>query len=256
MTLDEFDSLIETEGSDAVYNLTRLQELRPNQPQRISLICIMRTFESTERLDDSAKSTLQHNVISLGRYGKEQLVDILAERVTLAFENTAVPDDVVDFAANLAQNEKGNARFGIELLWRAGKYADAEDLEVVTPECVRRAISSIIPIMQRSQLEELGLNEKLFLLGAAEVFLETEEAYVTLSEIEKTYAVACEEYGTKPVSHTQLWKYLQVLSLMGFLKTEVSGEGSRGRSSLVYLPSVSADELAKALRSVLEQGER
>jgi archaeal cell division control protein 6 len=254
LALDEFDSLIEAEGSDAVYNLTRLQEMRQNKPQRISLVCIMRDLEATKRLDDSARSTLQRSIIRLERYGKTQLADILGERVALAFESSAVPEDVVSLAADLAQDESGNARFAIELLWRAGKYADAEDLDEVTPECVRKAVSSIIPTLQKSELDSLGLHETLFLLGAAEVFLQSTEAYSTLSEVEKAYAVACEEYDQKPVSHTQLWKYLQTFSALGILKTEVSGEGTRGRSTIVYLPAVSADELAKDLRMVLEKG--
>ena len=256
LALDEFDSLIEAEGSDAVYNLTRLQEMRQNMSQRISLIGIMRDLESTKRLDDSAKSTLQRNVVRLERYGKAELTDILAGRVALAFEPSVVPEDVVSLAADLAYSETGNARFAIELLWRAGKYADAEELDTVVPECVRKAVSSIVPTIQKSDLESLSLHEKLFLLGAAQVFLEGDEAYVTLSEIEKAYAVACEEFEEEPVSHTQLWKYLQELSTLGILKTEVSGAGARGRQSFVCLPTVSAEELAKALRLSLEQRRR
>ena len=256
LALDEFDSLIEAEGSDAVYNLTRLQEMRQNMSQRISLIGIMRDLESIKRLDDSAKSTLQRNVVRLERYGKAELTDILAGRVALAFEPSVVPEDVVSLAADLAYSETGNARFAIELLWRAGKYADAEELDTVVPECVRKAVSSIVPTIQKSDLESLSLHEKLFLLGAAQVFLEGDEAYVTLSEIEKAYAVACEEFEEEPVSHTQLWKYLQELSTLGILKTEVSGAGARGRQSFVCLPTVSAEELAKALRVALEQRRR
>ena len=251
LALDEFDSLIEAEGSDAVYNLTRLQELRQNMPQRISLICIMRDLESTKRLDDSAKSTLQRSIIRLEKYGKEQLIDILNDRVALAFELAAVPEDVVSLAADLAREEKGNARFAIELLWRAGKYADAEDSDVVAPEFVRLAVSSIIPTLARSELEGLGLHEKLFLLGAAEVFKETGEAYVALTEIEKAYGVACEEFNVEPVSHATLWSYLKTMSALGILKTEVSGEGSRGRQTRVYMPAVSAGELTKELRAAL-----
>ena len=256
LALDEFDSLIEAEGSDAVYNLTRLQEMRQNMSQRISLIGIMRDLESIKRLDDSAKSTLQRNVVRLERYGKAELTDILAGRVALAFEPSVVPEDVVSLAADLAYSETGNARFAIELLWRAGKYADAEELDTVVPECVRKAVSSIVPTIQKSDLESLSLHEKLFLLGAAQVFLEGDEAYVTLSEIEKAYTIACEEFEEEPVSHTQLWKYLQELSTLGILKTEVSGAGARGRQSFVCLPTVSAEELAKALRVALEQRRR
>lgn len=256
LALDEFDSLIETEGSEAVYSLTRLQEMRPNMPQRISLVCIMRDLKLTERLDASAKSTLQRNIIRLEKYSKEQLLDILNDRVALAFEPSTVPEDVESLTADLAQGESGNARFAIELLWRAGKYADAEDLSAVTPECVRKAVSSIIPTLQRSELASLGLHERLFLLAAAEVFRNSEKAYATLTEIEKAYAVACEEFEEQPVSHTMLWKYLQLLSALGILKTEVASADTRGRSTQVSLPAVSAEELEKALRVSLEKGGR
>jgi archaeal cell division control protein 6 len=252
LALDEFDSLIETEGSDAVYNLTRLQEMRSGKPQRISLICIMRDLESAKKLDDSARSTLQRNIVRLQRYGKAELTDILSERAVMSFEASAVPSDVVSLTADLAQSENGNARFGIELLWRAGKYADAEEFEVVTPECVRKAISNIIPTLSRNEVENLGLHEQLFLLAAAQIFKEDCEAYASLTEIEKEYSVACEEYGEQPVSHTMLWKYVQTLSALGILKTEVISSGIKGRQTLISLPSVSAEELVKVLRSAIE----
>ena len=253
LALDEFDSLIEQEGSEAVYKLTRLQEMRPGKPQRVSLISIIRDLKSTEKLDASAKSTLQRNVIRLDRYGASQLTDILNDRVALAFEPSTVPEDVVDLVAELAVSESGNARFAIELLWRAGKYADAENLGLVAAECVRQAISSIIPTIQRSELSSLGLHEKLFLLGAARVFKDSEKTYATLSEIEEGYAVVCEEYGEQPKSHTQLWKYVQLFSALGILKSEVTAAETRGRSTRVSLPSVPASELEKELSADLEK---
>jgi len=253
LALDEFDSLIEQEGSEAVYKLTRLQEMRPSKPQRISLITIIRDLKSTEKLDASARSTLQRNVICLDRYGANQLTDILNDRVALAFEPSTVPEEVVDLVAELAVSESGNARFAIELLWRAGKYADAEDLGVVAAECVRRAVSSIIPTIQRSELSSLGLHEKLFLLGATRVFKDSEKTYASLSEIEEAYAVVCEEYREQPNSHTQLWKYVQLFSALGILDAEVDATGSRGRSTRVSLPSVPAYELEKELSAALEK---
>ena len=126
LTLDEFDSVIENEGSDAVYKLTRLQEMRQGKPQRLSFIFIMRDLKAVEKLDASSKSTLQRSIISLERYGKQQLIDILSDRVSMAFELGTVEEDVVGLIAELAFKETGNARFGIELLWRAGKYADSK----------------------------------------------------------------------------------------------------------------------------------
>jgi len=140
-------------------------------------------------------------------------------------------------------------------LWRAGKYADADDAGEVLPECVRMAVSSIIPMVQRSELSSLGRHEKLFLLGVARVFKQSEKAYASLVEVEKAYAVACEEYDEEPNSHTQVWKYAQFLSSLGVLKTEVATVG-RGRSTCVSLPSVPARELEKELIAALEKEKR
>jgi cell division control protein 6 len=253
LALDEFESLVEREGSEAVYKLTRMQEIRQNKPQRLSLVCILRSLKVIEQLDASTRSTLQSNIISLENYSKQQLVDILHDRVSLAFKPLTVPEETIELASELAFSEGGNARFGIELLWRAGKYADAEDLGMVTPDCVRKAVSSIYPSMRKSDLAFLGHHEKLFLLGVARLFKENQKAYVSLKEAEQAYAVVCEEFNVKPHSHTQLWKYLQELSNVGILKTEVSTVGSRGRSTIIYLPRISASELEKELNAILER---
>jgi cell division control protein 6 len=253
LSLDEFDSLIEKEGSDAVYKLTRLQEMRQGKAQRLSFIFIMRDLKAIEPLDESAKSTLQRSIISLERYGKPQLIDILNDRVAMAFEYGSVPEDVVDLISELAFTETGNARFGIELLWRAGKYADAQDAGCVEPECVRIAVSSIIPGLRRNELLSLGLHEKLFLLAVARYFKENEEAFVSLSEIEKAYAVACEEFSEIPNGHTQVWNYTQYFSKLGVLKTEVASFQTRGRATRLSLPSIPAGELEKALTASLQE---
>jgi cell division control protein 6 len=254
LTLDEFDAFIGQEGSEAVYKLTRLQEMRAGKSQRISFLFILRDLKAIERLDASAKSTLQRNVIRLERYPKDQLVDILNDRVSMAFKPSTVPEDVVDFVSELAVSESGNARFAIELLWRAGKYADAEDLDAVEPEYVRKAVSSITPTLRKSELASLGFHEKLFLLGASRFFKENPKAYASLSEIEGAYAVVCEEFSEQPHSHTQLWKYVQLLSVLGILKAEIAEAGVRGRSTRVSLPSVPAYELEKELSAFLERG--
>jgi len=254
LSLDEFESLIEREGSEAVYKLTRLQETRLGKPQRVSLIGILKSLKAIEGLDVSTRSTLQSNIIRLEKYSKEQLVDIVNDRVELAFKPLTVPEETINLIAELASIEGGNARFAIELLWRAGKYADAEDLGVVLPECVRKAVSSIFALVKKSDLATLSLHEKLFLLGIARFFKENmDRAYASLTEAEKAYAIICEEFNVQPHTHTQLWKYLQNLSTLGIVKKSVSTAGQRGRTTLIYLSGASAHELERELSSILEK---
>ena len=100
----------------------------------------------------------------------------------------AVEEDVVDLIAELAFKETGNARFGIELLWRAGKYADAEEAGVVEPECVRMAVSSIVPSMRKSDLAGLSLHEKLFLLAVARSLRKTNKLTLRYLKLKKPMA--------------------------------------------------------------------
>lgn len=253
LTLDEFESLVEREGSEAVYKLTRLQETRFDKPQRMSLICILKSLKTVESLDLSARSTLQFNVIRLESYTREQLADITSDRVQLAFKPLTVPEDTINLIAELAYAEGGSARFAIELLWRAGKYADAEDLGVVVPECVRKAVAGIYAVARKSDLASLSLHEKLFLLSIARFFKESERAYASLAEVEQAYAIVCEEFDEEPHSHTQLWKYLQTLSTLGMVQKSVTATGQRGRSTIICLPRIPAYELEKTLTDILEK---
>ncbi len=254
IALDEFESMVEKSGAEPVYQLTRLQEARLGRPQRVSLICIMKSLRAIEGLDPSTRSTLQSNIISLEPYRYEQLVDIVRDRVQLAFKPLTVQEETVCLIAELAHSEGGNARFAIELLWRAGKYADAEGFDAVTPECVRKAVSSIYTVARKGDLAGLRLHEKLLLLGLARFFKENDDrAYASLTEVEQAYAVACEEFDLQPYTHTQLWKYLQVLSAMGIIKKGVSSAGHRGRTTLICLPRIPARELERELITLLER---
>ena len=252
LTLDEFESLVKMEGAESVYKLTRLQEARIGKPQRFSLIGILKSLKAIDGLDPSTRSTLQSNIIRLQPYSQEQLIDIISDRVQLAFKPSTVQEETVSLIAELAHSEGGNARFAIELLWRAGKYSDAEDLGTVTPECVRKAVSSIYAMARKSDLATLSLHEKLFLLGVARFFKEnSDRAYASLTEVERAYAVVCEEFGVQPHTHTQLWKYLQMLSALGIIKKSVSSAGQRGRTTLICLPGIPAQELEKELTTLL-----
>ena len=253
LALDELEALIQSEGSDPLYNLTRVQEERLKASQRLSLICILRQPEYLEKLDPSTKSTLQRNVISLEEYSKLQLEDILNERVNLAFSPGTISTQTMDLVAELAYSEGGNARYAIELLWRAGKYADASEMREVSPECVRKAAVSVYPVVQKDVIVSFSLHERLFLLGVARYFKQTDTAYMSMGDAEDAYAIVCEEYGEKKRGHTQLWKYAKELSASGVIETKVSGEGQRGTTTLISLPRVPASDLEKELVRTLTQ---
>jgi len=251
LTMDELDSLIRAEGTDALYSLTRVHEDHTTTTQRLSLLGIIRDTSLINTLDSSTRSTLQHNLIQLDEYSKTQLLDILNDRLSSAFCDNTVSSQTLGLIAEDAALEGGDARYAIELLWRAGKYADNEISREVLPEHVRKASESVYPVVRKDAVSELSLHEKLFLLGVARRFKQSGAAYLSMGEAENAYAVVCEEYGEEKRGHTQLWKYVQGLSALDVIKAELSSVGLRGKTTLISLPHVSAAELERELSKAL-----
>ncbi|MFB0558134.1 MAG: Cdc6/Cdc18 family protein [Candidatus Bathyarchaeia archaeon] len=253
LCLDEVDALIEKEGGDALYNLTRVQEERLEGPRRLSLICISKDPEAFKALDRSTLSTLQRNIIRMSEYTQLQLVDILNSRAEQAFRPGAISPELVDFVGELAASEGGDARYAIDLLHGAGKYADIVYSREVLPEHVRKAAKSLFVALREDDLRQLSRHEQLALLGIARHFKHSREPHATTGEVELSYQVVCEEYGEKPRGHTQFWKYLNRLSWLEAVSAKLDAS-ERGRTQLISLSKVPAEDLEREVTRILEQG--
>jgi cell division control protein 6 len=102
-------------------------------------------------------------------------------------------------------------------------------------------------------IPELG-QIKTVLLGVARYFKQSDSAYMTMGDAEEAYALVCEEQGETPRAHTQIWKYVQTLSVAGIVQTTVSGVGQRGKTTFISLPRVPAADLEQELVKALSKG--
>ena len=242
LVLDEVDALIENEGSDALYYLTRFHETTPDAPRRLNLLCISKDAEVFRKLDRSTLSSLQQNIIRMPDYNKYQLADILTERVNQAFRRDAVPLEIIDFISEVAEKENGDARYAISMLHGAGKEADNDGSRQLKPEHVRRISVGIFDITTPDEIKHLNQHEKLALLGIARFFLSNTAPEATTGEVEECYHLVCEEYGENPRGHTQFWKYLKKLDDLDFVSMEMHAS-SQGRTQLIRLDKIPAETL-------------
>ena len=252
LSLDEVDALIEKEGGDALYNLSRVQEARLEGPRRLSLICISKDPEAFQGLDRSTLSTLQRNIIRLPEYTAPQLTDILANRTEMAYRPGAISEEILEFIGELASSENGDARYGIDLLWRAGKYADTDYSQEVYPEHVRKAAATLFSVISPTDLRQLSRHELLALLGIARHFRHSREPVATTGEAELAYQMACEERGENPRGHTQYWKYLNRLSALDAVSTKLDAT-EKGRTQLISLRKIPAEHLEREVNRILEE---
>lgn len=193
VTLDEAHYLLARQAREVIYDLLRLHE-QFRGVKRLHVALISRDLGFLDALDKAAQSTLKASVVYFNKYGVDELFDIVHSRAIEAFHEGAVDEEVVRMVADLAA-PWGDARYALELLWRAGKYADLEGLDQVSLEHVRRAKADTHPEVRREGLYALTLHQRLLLLAIARFFRKVEKAYASLEELRGEYELACEEHG-------------------------------------------------------------
>jgi len=254
LALDELESIIRREGSDPIYAFTRIQEERDKLAPRLSLISIFREPDCEdllESLDKSTLGTLQKNIIRLDGYSTKQLEDILSDRAEEAFYPSSLDHETISLIADIV-GARGDARYAIELLERAGVYADTDLSTQVLPEHARKAAATVYPGVELETLDRLDTHQKLLLLAIARRLKHSKAAYTTTGEVEEFYRLACEEYSKEPRGHTQLWKYLNDLSYDGLILAKISGEGVRGKTTLIGLPGIPAEALEHEIQKAMK----
>ncbi|MCD6369791.1 MAG: ORC1-type DNA replication protein [Thermoproteales archaeon] len=257
LALDEVDYLINTSGSDAVYDLTRVSDEEISGKHRVSFIFIMRDLTALHLLEESARSSLMHNIIRFNPYTSDQIYDILLERIEVeeAIYPSAVSEEVLLTISELVgvdKGGKGDARLALETLWRAGKLAEMEGRKYISLEDVRRAFSSSL-VVSHVDVSSLKLHEALILLAAIKLLKRMKTVkHVRLGQVEEVYSMLCEEYGLEPRKHTKIWEYVQNLKNMGVIVARLSGKGFRGKSTLIEIPGIPLENLERELKKYIK----
>ena len=250
VVLDEADALLEKKGSNLIYTLTRFSDENALGKIPISLILISQK-DIIPLLDNASISTFKRsNVLSLNKYTRNELYDIIRQRVNLAFHANTVEDGCLDLIADIS-SEWGDARFAIELLWKAGISADNQHVQMVTPEHVRAAKAETYSIVTETKLRNLERHQLFTLYSIAKRLKKEGTAYINTGDAEKTYAVTCEEYNEKPKSHTMFWNYLKDIQSSGFITIKSSGKGQVGKTQLISLPDIPAEVVRNKVEEIL-----
>ncbi|UCE12636.1 MAG: AAA family ATPase [Candidatus Heimdallarchaeota archaeon] len=266
LVLDEIDYLLPDERTNFLYSLSRIEEGDPRIRQdhfpnnqaglesRFNLLCCTRDKNFRYHLDSSTASSLGRNFITFPPYTRNQLFDIVSSRAEQGIRAECYDDALIEVIAGLAE-ESGDARFAIELLWRAGKFTDQERKNFITPEHVRKAVVSVLPI-ERSVVEDLSIHQKLLLLSIAKL-LANNKQYVTTPEVKKSYVGICEEAGVRPRRQTQIWAYLKDLGRLGLIQQEVENRHKNGQSlgrvTKIRICDVPVEEIIQSLNQLIER---
>ena len=245
MTFDEVDHFIKRSNEHVVYDLTRLNEVSLGEPCNVlGVLFIARDPSYRSLLDPAEISTLGLLSINFPQYNAEQIRDIIAERVELAFRPGAVSEEVLDFVSDVAAKPpaNGDARFALDLLLYAGNLAENMGCERVHPDHVRRVYGEICPGISSAEVLSLSQNERLILLGLARALKASRMPYASLRQIREHYNVVCEEYGFKPTEKFE--ENLQRLIDMGLVEMK--------SLTMIGLLSVSSERLDRFISGTIK----
>ncbi len=251
VVFDEADALLKNKDSNLVYNLSRFSDESSDKKIPVSIILISQK-NVLSMLDSSSLSSFKRsNIIELDKYSRDEMVSIINQRVETAFHKGAVDVQCIDLIADIA-SEWGDARFAIELLWKAGIAADNQHKEMVTPEHVRAAKAETYSMVTETKLRNLSRHQLLTLYSVSKRLKKDGTAYVNTGDAEKTYMVTCEEYKEKPRSHTMFWNYLKEIENAGFINIKPSGKGQLGTTQLISLPDIPAEVVGEKVQDLLK----
>lgn len=251
LVLDEADALLKKSGTNLIYDLTRFSDEKNLEKTPVSLILISQK-DVLPFFDVSSVSTFKRsNIIKMDKYTRDELYDILLQRVNLAFHNATVDPESIELLADIS-SEWGDARFAIELLWKAGIAADNQHIQNVKPEHVRAAKAQTYSVITETKLKNLERHQLITLYAIAKRLKKDQTAYVNTGDAEKTYMVTCEEYNEKPRTHTMFWSYLKDIESAGFIIIKLSGKGQIGTTQLISLPDIPAEIMSNKVKDMLK----
>jgi cell division control protein 6 len=250
ITLDELSYLI-NKGGDLIYSLTRINDDLFNSQQHLSIIGIVRDISCLGNLDISTMSTLQRNIIFFREYNREQLCEILKYRADISLKENAISDKIIESVADLV-SQSGDIRYGLNLLWKATKIAESQNLKHISMECIRLANQDIVPFSTIDVLKYIPIQKGIFLLAIITALKKTGRIQVSVLEITNVYLVLCENLGVPPRSHSQLWNYLQEFKREYLISMEIKSESIKGRKALISIQDIPIKKFEEILVEILQ----
>jgi len=231
LIIDEIDTLVQKNGDEILYNLTRVnQDLKK---AKLSIIGITNSLGFIESLDPRVKSSLSEEEIIFPPYNALQLQDILKNRADKAFVDGVLEKGVIEKCAALAAQEHGDARRALDLLRVSAEIAERnfeEKIEIKHIDVAQEKIDTdrILEIVKSQPKQSQAV-----LYSIVKIFENSNE--IQSGEIFDVYHDICKQHSLKTLTQRRVSDLVAELDLFGIINTKVVSKGRYGRTRIVSL---------------------
>lgn len=227
IVLDEIDNI--SHSDDILYGLPRARSNNYVKDVRPVIIGISNDFQFRDNLSPKVKDTLAEKEILFPPYNANQLRSILEPRAEKAFHQDALDGDVVPLCAAFAAQDTGSARQAIRLLREAGELAQAEDIDTVTEDYVRRAQDELEKNQLHEGMQELTTQGHAVLCALA-YHQALDDVPVRSRDLYERYVKICDRLDADGVSERRVRDHLSDMNMLGLISVYERNEGlSAGR---------------------------
>ncbi|MEM0075766.1 MAG: AAA family ATPase [Conexivisphaerales archaeon] len=220
LIFDEVDFYLSLGKEHLVYNLTRLNEVLPEQRCNVlGVVFTARNDSYLRRLDEAELSSLGRYYVEFSPYSASQIYNILEKRSYEAFLPNAIEEKVLRYVADIATSPPaaGDVRFALSILYNAGILAENRGRTKLSLDDIREVLSVLNPSVTEEDIMYLPEEEKFVLLSLANALKHSSNAYITFDELVSQCEVDRRLSNAKPFGLRDIVKYAQNLKNRGII---------------------------------------
>ncbi len=223
VALDDVDYLFHTKNANKIfYDILRAYEVF--EGIKTGVFAVLSDIEFRYMLDKNVDSIFIPQEIVFNPYTKEEMKNILKERVDVGFYPGVISDELIDNIA-LHAASSGDLRVGIDLLRISGNSAEADASKTIEKKHLKKALENAESVSLMHALRSLSDDEKTLL----EILGLGSDGNLVAGEL---YELFSKKTG---LSYASFDRILNKLEFLRLIDTRFTGRGVRGNSRIVIL---------------------
>jgi len=222
LVLDELDFLLENDGNELLYYLSRMKH-----STNINLVTISANHSNPQPvIEDRALSSLQPWYITFKQYTAEQAYDIFQERLREASMLGSVTREALTLLAATTRNIE------LGLLWLGQAATTAE--EQITEDLLRNVKSAAEQRYRDSLLTQFSPHHHILLEAISQLVVENGGS-VYSGAVYDRYTEICDTMGRDALTHRRVSDFIVHLELLNIVDVNKYHGGEYGRTRDIRL---------------------
>jgi len=229
-----FDEIDQLNDHNILYNLSRAGENQNLEFENsIGIIGLSNDLFFSDQIEPRIISSLNSRDFVFPPYNANQLIQILEDRVDIAFEKGVLDYGVIPLCAAYSAQEHGDARKALMLLENAGEIAECENAQKVLESHVKKGYELLNTNCLLEMVKTLPIQSKIILYTIIE--LVRKKGKITTGQVEEHYKEICKKVGFRVLERTSISKLISELDMIGLVNAPVQHRGRFGKTRLISL---------------------